>query len=133
MLLGNERLGKRKRDDNDNNGNFPSRLFPSRRQMSGVGNNDEAGIYCESTESWPRKAVYDPDMEELVQRCQRRISEVKAILVRSGCNTARVRGFLQKATNLEDVAREKAVQVAVLGDSGVGQYCNPFGSTVNAD
>lgn len=124
---GQAQTGKRQREaiDDDNGSRLRKSANVGKAADSDDSDDDDLDareVYTELKEDLPKHPMYDDETIGIAKRCQARVMQVEMILSKSKCATDRVRGFRQKAANIRVVPKPKLVQIAVLGDSGVGQY-----------
>lgn len=76
--------------------------------------------YFEAQEPFPKVAIYDDRINEILSKCYRYVEGAKDILGDVKHPTKAIEGFLAKAESLERVPTMEPVKIAFLGDTGVG-------------
>ena len=82
----------------------------------------DESTYNELAETFPNEPAYDADLPSILDRCTSTVSDIKALLYQSGSCSDAVRGFQEKAKEIETVPDPKPIKIGMLGDTGVGSY-----------
>ncbi|KAK4990768.1 hypothetical protein LTR50_002304 [Elasticomyces elasticus] len=85
--------------------------------------NDEEleGCYDASCEPHPKLAAYDPRLETIRERLERKVADIVELLLGSSSEDRQVTSLLEEAEKISTIGHPAPLKIALLGDTGVGK------------
>ncbi|KAK5009907.1 hypothetical protein LTR28_012812, partial [Elasticomyces elasticus] len=83
--------------------------------------NDEEleGCYDASCEPHPKLAAYDPRLETIRERLERKVADIVELLLGSSSEDRQVTSLLEEAEKISTIGHPAPLKIALLGDTGV--------------